>query len=499
MPFFRQLTLTFILLICLQPFAFANETKIFTNAAQGYSIAIPANSKIDQSFPAVCDVFRTNELVIEVYFDDLSSQSASFADYIYYGNKMLAANSQHQITANYNSTINNYNAHITAWQRPKLSKLVLDRNYYQAAAIKRNSQEIITVIFKSSSPIDTRQYLTSFQFLHKQGNLTKNRVFGRSKTVMNIATKNVFEGLFGKQAPLTWGIFEPNANSDFFHLHKKEAALDYKFKIALRYQSIGNLVPLFLLETAEQEGRLLELTLSTTYAANPDALKAGRSDPNVNVAYDVLNGKFDDYLEFYATQLKKFDKPILFRLNNEMNGDWCWYSAFYTARDSEIYKQLWIYLHTFFAERGVQNLIWIWNPHDKAFPEFAWNHAFAYYPGDEYVDVVGMTGYNTGNYFNGEQWREFNEIYTPLYAEYSQAFDKPFIIGEFASASYGGNKAQWIKNMFKDLKNYPRIKVAVWWSGIDRDSDGTPGRIYLIDDTQATVEAMKQGLKRIEN
>ena len=495
MSYLKQIVLTLVFFCCINPPTHAAALKQFVNAAQGYSMSIPATSRIDQSFPAMRDVFSTNDLVIEVYFDDLSRQQAGFSDYIYYGNKMLKLSDRHNLTASYSSAVAGHSAHTTVWQRQKLSRVANDRNYYQSVAIRRTSQEIVTILFKSNKPLDTTPYLSNFQVIAKSGNLATNRQFAKSKTVMNAATKAKYEELFGEKAPLTWGIFEPNAGSDCFHLHQKETQLDYKFKVALRYQSIGNLVPLFLLEQAEQEGRTLELTLSTTYAANPDALKAGGSDPNLTIAYDILDGKFDDYLEFYAQQLKTFDKPILFRLNNEMNGDWCWYSAFYTARDSEIYKQLWVYLHDFFAKRNVQNLIWIWNPHDKSFPDFAWNHAFAYYPGDEYVDVIGMTGYNTGNYFAGESWREFKDIYDPLYAEYCASFDKPFIIGEFASASYGGSKAAWINSMFKEIKNYPRIKVAVWWSGIDRDSSGTPARIYLINDTPATIEAMKNGLK----
>lgn len=57
--------------------------------------------------------------------------------------------------------------------------------------------------------------------------------------------------------------------------------------------------------------------------------------------------------------------------------------------------------------------IWVWNPNEKSFPNFCWNYADNYYPGDEYVDIVGLTGYNTGDYYDGEIWRRFDEIYDP--------------------------------------------------------------------------------------
>ena len=39
-----------------------------------------------------------------------------------------------------------------------------------------------------------------------------------------------------------------------------------------------------------------------------------------------------------------------------------------------------------------------------------WDTGFMdYYPGDEYVDIYGITGYNTGTYYEGESWRSFDE------------------------------------------------------------------------------------------
>ena len=42
---------------------------------------------------------------------------------------------------------------------------------------------------------------------------------------------------------------------------------------------------------------------------------------NSSIIYDILNGKYDDFFRLYAQKIKEFNHPILFRLNNEMNGD----------------------------------------------------------------------------------------------------------------------------------------------------------------------------------
>ena len=49
--------------------------------------------------------------------------------------------------------------------------------------------------------------------------------------------------------------------------------------------------------------------------------------------------------------------------------------------------------------------------------------------------------------------------------------------------------------MFREMPQYERIKVAIWWSGIDLDPAGRPGRIYLLDENAATTEAFRRGLK----
>ncbi|NLF44461.1 MAG: hypothetical protein GX581_00145, partial [Syntrophomonadaceae bacterium] len=121
-------------------------------------------------------------------------------------------------------------------------------------------------------------------------------------------------------------------------------------------------------------------------------------------------------------------------------------------------------------------------------------HALAYYPGDDYVDIIGLTGYNTGTYYPGELWRSFGEIYDPLYNTYSSYFSHPFIITEFGSNSAGGDKAAWVQDMFRQIDQYPQIKAAIWWNGTDWDQNEEPARIYRLDENRAVMDAFKKGL-----
>jgi beta-mannanase len=197
--------------------------------------------------------------------------------------------------------------------------------------------------------------------------------------------------------------------------------------------------------------------------------------------YELLDGAHDAAIRAYARAVRECGAPVLLRLNNEMNGDWCRYCAYWTSQDPELFRAVWHHVFRTFADEGAANAVWLWNPHDLSFPPFRYNHAALYYPGNEVVDLIGLTGYNTGTYYPNERWRAFDEIYAPLYAEYALMFPrKPFAITEFACSAIGGDKPAWIRDALTRLPRYPRIRLAVWWNWIDRDGD-QPARPYRLD------------------
>ncbi|MDR3349516.1 MAG: hypothetical protein LBO03_07960 [Acidaminococcales bacterium] len=474
-----------------------NAYDLFTDHANGYRLLIPKGSFVDISATSLRNVFETPSLAVEIYHDNFSGKAAGFHELVNYSNKFLRRGIAHRVTAEYPATVGGCPAVTSKWSRGKLSRVENDKNYYTATSVRRSRDETYTIMVKSALPGDDRaeRITESFSFIERQGTPRDGRQPYAGTSPMNPATRAVYEEIFSSGSGLTWGIFENSAPQTFRQLAEKERALGHRFKILLRYQSVDEPLPLAQLERAWQRGRLVELTLATIHDAGADALKTEGATANALVSYEILNGHYDEYFAAYARDLKKFGKPVLFRLNNEMNGDWCWYSAFYTARDPRIYVELWRYIRKLFDEAGVDNLIWIWNPHDASLPDFAWNSFAAYYPGDEYVDVVGLTGYNAGTYFPGEKWRAFDEIYRPLYEKYLSFFAKPFMITEFSSNSVGGDKAAWIRDMFAKIAKYPNIKAAVWWNGVDYDRSGHPGRVYLVDDSPEVAAALSEGLR----
>ncbi|MDR1247251.1 MAG: endoglucanase [Clostridiales Family XIII bacterium] len=466
----------------------------FTNFVGGYSLLIDKTLSVDMSISGVCATLESPDKRIAIFNQKLGG-SLSASSYIVYSNGFLKNWTDHYLEYNGTQEIGGRDVHITLWSRGRLSRVDSDKCYYACIDIPAGN-EYITILISSSSPIYQSggyAYLVeSFSVETKSANayIRKAKPVNTASRGWNEETETFYEHYFGAESPLTWGIFEPHTPGDFRPLNDYETLVDYSFPIILNYSSFENTYrhPNLTqrLENAYKNGRTLELTLQTSATQYP-----GEN----NTVYSILNGGYDEFLTDYAEQVAAFEHPVLFRLGNEMNGDWCPYAGYNTSRDPWIFVEFYRYVYSFFEKAGARNVIWVWNPNGKSFPDFTWNDALMYYPGDDYVDVVGLTAYNTGNFYQGETWKSFSELYDSIYYNYVEKYDKPLMITEFASAVLGGDKNQWVSDMFAHIRYYNRIKVAVWWDGADYDENGRIARNYFIDEPKILVETFRRNLR----
>lgn len=111
-----------------------------------------------------------------------------------------------------------------------------------------------------------------------------------------------------------------------------------------------------------------------------------------------------DAVALYLRQFKDANIPILWRPLHEASGGWFWWGA----KGAAPCKVLWKLMFSRLTEHhGLNNLIWVWTS-DAA------DNALDWYPGDEYVDIIGMDIY-PGEKQHGSQYVNFDkvkEIYT---------------------------------------------------------------------------------------
>ncbi|MEG1930752.1 MAG: glycosyl hydrolase [Anaerovorax sp.] len=469
-----------------------------TNKVDGYSIVVPKDMKVDLSMSEIRMVLENKHERVEIYRQELDpAVGITLESYTAYSNKFLENTVDY--TTEFAQTIRlaGKDMVVAQWSRAPLQRVKDDKNHYASVDVAVSEKECVTFLFKSSKPYEkagkTRSYLdvlNTFRCVEKTAAPQIETIPMRENSHWNAQTKDTFQQYFGKEAKLTWGIFEKEAPLDFENLNSIESKLEFRFPILLYYTGFiegEDRHPRLekALKNAGEEDRLLELTLQTL----------GQDESKGNMVYDVLNGNYDTYLKNYGAEIKAYGKPILFRVGNEMNGDWCVYSAYHTGKDTEIYKAFYTYIYTIFQEVGVDNVIWIWNPNARSFPDFKWNHELCYFPGNAYVDVVGMTAYNTGTYYEGELWESFSQLYDETYESYARKYKLPLMITEFASSSVGGDKAKWITQMFQHMKTYDHLKVALWWSNCDLDGEGNIARPYFIDESDEILDAFREGLR----
>ena len=456
----------------------------YTNENMGFEIGILEDMKVDNYLEGIVTNISNSEISLSIFYDDFTNDLNNYDTYVNYANKFLTDTLNHTLIEEKITDIDDKYTHFLAYSRKKLARIENDKNYYCSAEIKVTNNKVYTILAKTSNSdlTQVKSIIDTFRVIGAPKEL--NIADGYFKNVdlkVNDETKTIYDEYFSEEAKLTWGIFDTEAPKKFDNVNEIETQINYDFKFLIRYQHFNTELPSDEIKEAAKLGKIVELTPQTMNT------KAGEID-----IYEILDGKYDDYLNKYAKALKALNTPILFRLNNEMNGDWCGYSAYHYAKDAELYKESWKYIYKIFENNGVDNVLWVWNPNHKSFPNFRWNDALMYYPGDEYVDIVGLTAYNTGNYYEGEIWSTFDELYSSYYSEYARIFEKPLMITEFGSSIFGGDKIDWVKDMFNSLEKYPRIKVAIWWSHIDYDASLNEARVYSINRPKEVLGIFKE-------
>ncbi|AEI40679.1 glycosyl hydrolase [Paenibacillus mucilaginosus] len=164
-------------------------------------------------------------------------------------------------------------------------------------------------------------------------------------------------------------------------------------------------------DTAQSRDRLLvkmkqahELGGLLALSMHPSNFVTGGkyNDTTGNVAENVLpggkaNAAFTAYLDLiadFALKLKDDEGtpiPLIFRVFHEQNGGWFWWGAKTTP--TEQYIELYRYTVEYLRDtKGVHNLLYAWSPNGPFGGDSA--KYLTTYPGDAYVDILGMDQYD---------------------------------------------------------------------------------------------------------
>ncbi|MBX7135492.1 MAG: glycoside hydrolase family 26 protein [Fimbriimonadaceae bacterium] len=210
------------------------------------------------------------------------------------------------------------------------------------------------------------------------------------------------------------------------------------------YLGYGRKLPKDWVNTLANRGKLVHIAL----------------EPN-----DGLGKVQDDaYLQQLADDLAQAGVPIFLRFASEMNGDWTNYNG-----NPALYKEKWRLVAETMRDRA-ENVAMVWCPYTT--PR---GNIDDYYPGDEWVDWVGVNMYNV-TYFNQDpdmpaHHVEPTEMLDDIYRKYSKR--KPIMIGEYATTHYSALENRPvidfaisnIRELYSALPTkYPRVKAVNYFN-----------------------------------
>ncbi len=226
---------------------------------------------------------------------------------------------------------------------------------------------------------------------------------------------------------------------------------------------------------------------------------------NGNPMVEYIEGQHDALVQAEAQKAKALGVPIFMRWGHEMNGNWYPWSGSDNGEAGDgddggagagdagpvipssgpaKYVAAWRHVHDIFVQEGASNVIWVWTPNVSDVPQIPWNHWTEYYPGDAYVDWVGIDVYNWGTSSSCCIWTTFAALMTGSpYQDYSSS--KPIILPEMASTEVGGSKSMWIDAMRQNLETEFQDVHAIVWFDINKETD------WQIDSSPSSLAAFQ--------
>lgn len=194
----------------------------------------------------------------------------------------------------------------------------------------------------------------------------------------------------------------------------------------------------------------------------------------------LLSDRYDRQLRQWAKDALKLKTHYILEFGPEVNGDWFSWSGIFNGAGvktefgdpnlpdgPEKFQHVYRKIVRLFREEGLTDTTWVLHLDTAWSPHAWWNHAHFYYPGDDYVDWIGLSAF--GPQLPNHRWSEFHRKIQQFWPQIeSLSLKKPVIISEFASIesrNYSHKKPKWLHEALSLVENqvFP-IKAVTYWN-----------------------------------
>ena len=118
-----------------------------------------------------------------------------------------------------------------------------------------------------------------------------------------------------------------------------------------------------------------------------------------------------------------------------------------------------------------------------------------YYPGDDFVDWVGVGALNYGTVALWSKWWSFDEIFGNYY-DWLAAFNKPVVVTEFGSLAVGGERDKWYEQALINIpQKYPSLKALLFYNNDNDNTTLSKSLVWSINNDSLTINAIKRAVK----
>ena len=138
---------------------------------------------------------------------------------------------------------------------------------------------------------------------------------------------------------------------------------------------------------------------------------------NSGISLDsIIAGNYDAYLKKFSAGAQTYGCPVIMSLFHEMNGNWDTWGGVVGSNTPAKIIAAWRHVHGLMP---ASNIKWAWAVNNDSIPNTPENAADKYYPGDAYVDYVGVDGFSFA-----ERWESFGSVFDEAIAG-MQKYNKP--------------------------------------------------------------------------
>jgi len=222
---------------------------------------------------------------------------------------------------------------------------------------------------------------------------------------------------------------------------------------------------------------------------------------------NIISGMFDEDLRAWARAARDCGVPLLVEFGTEVNGEWFPWNGKYNGAGitngygdlsypdgPERFRDAYRHIIQLFRGEEAKNITWFFHVNCSSFPNETWNEMSYYYPGDDYIDWLGVSVY--GPQTPDSDYESFTAIMDETYPKLTAlSSNKPIGLLEFAVCEGNWSKAAWIQDAFNSLieGRYPRLKAISWWNEKWQNDDNSWSDLTVNSSTQS-LDAYKIGV-----